>query len=117
MSKFVSNLQQKFIRKKLLSSVDSENLLVDIHFKENRKDLQFVDIGTKAKSILNEQTHQIEIVQDKLDKFRKDCLNFFFFFVRNDSSSGSLTFSWTSHKACSISSPLQKKRLWCHKCH
>ena len=40
----VSNLQQKFIRDKLLFGVDSENLLVDIHFKEYTKALQFVDI-------------------------------------------------------------------------
>ena len=31
-SKLVSNLQQKFIRKKFQSGVDSENLLVDIYF-------------------------------------------------------------------------------------
>ena len=55
------NSQQKFIREKLLSGVDSKNLLVDIHFKENRKALQLVDIGTIAKSILNEQTHQLKI--------------------------------------------------------
>ena len=77
MCKLVSNLQQKFIRKKLLSGVDSENLLLDIYFEENRKALQFVDIGTKAKSILNEQTHQLIIAQDKLDQFRKDSLNFY----------------------------------------
>ena len=57
--------------------MDSENLLVDIHFKENRKALQFVCIGTKAKSILNEQTHQLKIAQNNPDKFRKDCLNFY----------------------------------------
>ena len=34
MSKLVSNLQQKFVRKKLLSGVDSKILLGDIHFKE-----------------------------------------------------------------------------------
>ena len=79
MCKLVSNLQQKFDRKKLLSGVDSDNLLVDIPFKENRKALQFVNIGTKAKSILNEQTHQLKIAQDKLDKFRKDCLNFYLY--------------------------------------
>ena len=56
MCKLISNLQQKFIRKKLLSGVDSKNLLVDNHIKENSKALQFVDIGTKAKSILNKQT-------------------------------------------------------------
>ena len=48
MCKLVSNVQQKFIGKKLLSSVDSKYLLVDIYFEENRKALQFVDIGTKA---------------------------------------------------------------------
>ena len=79
MGKFVSNLQQKFIRKELLSGVDSETLLADIHFEENRKALQFVDIGTKAKSILHEQTRQLKIAQDKLDKFRKDCLNFYLY--------------------------------------
>ena len=36
MCKLVSNLQQKFIWKKLLSGVDSENLLVAIYFKKNR---------------------------------------------------------------------------------
>ena len=77
MGKLVSNLQQKFIHKKLLSGVDFRNLLVDIHLKENRKALQFVDIGTEAKSILNEQIQQFKISQDKLDKFRKDCLNFY----------------------------------------
>ena len=79
MSKLVSNLQQKFIRKKLLFGVNSKNLLVDIHFKENSKALQFVDIETKAKNILNEQTHQLKIAQDKLNKFRKDCLNFYLY--------------------------------------
>ena len=69
MCKLVSNLQLKFIRKKLLSGVDCENLSFNIHFKEKRKALQFVDIGTKAKSILNEQTPQLKIAQDKLDKF------------------------------------------------
>ena len=44
MCKLVSNLQQKFICKKLLSGVDSENLLGDIYFEKNRKVLQFVDI-------------------------------------------------------------------------
>ena len=56
--------------------MDFENLLDDIHFKENRKVLQFVDIVTKAKSIVNEQAHQLK---DKLDKFRKDCLNFYLY--------------------------------------
>ena len=74
--KLVPNLQQKFIRKKLLSGVDSENLLVAAHFKENRKALLFVGIGTKVKSTLNVQTHQLQIAQDNQDKFRKDCLNF-----------------------------------------
>ena len=77
MSKLASNLQQKFICKKLLFGVDSENLLVDIYFEENRKALQFVGIGTKAKSILIEQTHRLKIALDKLDKFLKDCLNFY----------------------------------------
>ena len=54
-------LQHKLIRKKLLSGVHSENLLIHIHFKKNWKALQFVDIGTKAKRILNEQTHQLKI--------------------------------------------------------
>ena len=79
MSKLVSNLQQKFICKKLLSGVDSENLLVYIYFEENRKALQFVDIGTKAKSTYHEETHQFKIEQDKLDKFQKDCLNFYLY--------------------------------------
>ena len=105
MSKLVSNLLQKFICKKLLSGVDSENLLIDIYFEENRKALQFVDIGTKTKCLINEQPHQLKLAQDKLDKFWKDCSEFVF--VRYDSSSVSLTFSHTSHKAYSISSPLQ----------
>ena len=37
------------------------NVSVDNRFKENRKALQFVDIGTKAKSMLNEHTHQLKI--------------------------------------------------------
>ena len=69
---------KKLIRKKLLSGVDYKNLLVDIHFVEKRKALQFVDPGTKAKSILNEQTHQLKIAQDKLE-FQKDCLNFYLY--------------------------------------
>ena len=56
--------------------MDSANLLVDLHFKENRKVLPFVDIGTKAKSIRNEETYQLKIAPDKLDKFQTDCLNF-----------------------------------------
>ena len=79
MCKLVSSLQQKFIGKKLLSGVDSKNIFVDIHFQENRKALQFVDIGTKAKNLLNELTHQLKIALDKLDKFRKDCLNFYLY--------------------------------------
>ena len=71
MCKLVSNLQQKFLRKKLLSGLDSENVSVDNRFKKNRKTLQFVDIGTKAKSILNEHTHQLKIAQDKLETFEK----------------------------------------------
>ena len=80
MFKHVLSLQQKFIRKKFLCGVDSETLLAGIHFKENRKVLQFVDIGTKAKSILNEQTHKLKIAQqDKLGRSRKDCLNFYLY--------------------------------------
>ena len=48
MCKLVSNLLQKFIRKKLQSGVDFENLLVDIFLNKNRKAFQFVDTGTKA---------------------------------------------------------------------
>ena len=51
--KLVSNLMEKFIPKRVLSGVESENLLVDIHLEETRKPLQFVEIGTKTKSNFN----------------------------------------------------------------
>ena len=37
MCKLASNLSAKFIRKRMLSGVESKNLLVDIYLKENRK--------------------------------------------------------------------------------
>ena len=54
-------MQQKVIRKKFLTGMDPENLLVDNHFKENGKALQFVDIGAKANSVLKKQTNQLKI--------------------------------------------------------
>ena len=58
----------------MLCGVELENLLFDIHIKENRKPSQFVEIGTKTMSILNKQTHLLEISQDKSDHFRKEYL-------------------------------------------
>ena len=109
MCKLASNLQQKFIHKKLLSGVDSESLVVDIYFEENRKALQFVDIGTKTKSILNKQTHQLKIAQNKLEKFRKDCLNFCLYTTTHLLDRLPFHVPVINLK----SSPLQKKQLWC----
>ena len=39
----------------MLSGVEFENSLVDIYLKENGKPLQFVEVGTKTRSILNEK--------------------------------------------------------------
>ena len=77
MCKLVSNLMGKFICKKMLSGVDSENLLVDIHLKTNRKPLSLIEVGTKAKGILNEQAHLLNVSQDKLQYLRKECLDFY----------------------------------------
>ena len=68
---------QKFIRKKVLSSVYTENLLIDIHFRDNIKPLSLVEVGTKAKSVLNEQTQLFENSKSKVDNFRKECINFY----------------------------------------
>ena len=77
MCKLISNLMQKFIRKKVLSSVYTENLLIDIHFRDNIKPLSLVEVGTKAKSVLNEQTQLFENSKSKVDNFRKECINFY----------------------------------------
>ena len=106
MGKLISNLQPNFICKMLLSGMNSENLFVDICFKKNRKALQFLDIGTKAKSILHKHTHQLKIAQDKLDKLKKNCLNFYMSPLTHRLDR--LTFLRTSHKACSISSTLKR---------
>ena len=55
MCKLVSILMRKLASKKLLSDADAEKLLVDIHLKENRKPLKFIEVGTKATGILYEQ--------------------------------------------------------------
>ena len=57
----------KIFRKNILSSVYTENLLIDIHFIENRKPLSLVEVGTKAKSVLDEQTQLFE--KSKVDNF------------------------------------------------
>ena len=50
MCKLVSNLMGKFIRKRMLSGVESKYLLLDIHLGENRKPLHFVEIRAKTSS-------------------------------------------------------------------
>ena len=72
MCKLVSNLQQKFIRKKLLSDVDSDNnLLIDIHFKENRKALQSVDIGTKQSAYLMNRKTSSKLLETSWTNFER----------------------------------------------
>ena len=100
MCKLDSHLMLKFIRKKVLSSVYTENLLIDIHFRENKKPLSLVEVRTKAKSVLDEQTQLFENFKSKVDNFRKECMHFYL------SATTHLLDRLPFNVACTVSSPM-----------
>ena len=103
------------IRKRMVSGVESENLVVDIHQKENRKSLQFVEIGTKTRIIVNEQTHLMEISQDKPYHFIKECLKLCLSAATYPLNR--LPFYASILKDAQYLYPCKKKQVLCHQCH
>ena len=71
---FLDRLLQKFIRKKILSADDSENVSIDVMKKENHKKLQLIQIGTKPRLLL---TASAFFTDEKLTSFRASCLSFY----------------------------------------
>ena len=71
MCELVSNLLQKFIRKKLVSGVDSENLLVDIHFKENWKVMSLLTLEQKQRAYLMNRHTNSKLLKTRWKNFEK----------------------------------------------
>ena len=74
MCKFLTGLLQKFIRKKILSADDSENVSIDVTKKENHKKLQLIEIGTKPQLLLTDSAF---FTDEKSTSFRPSCLSFY----------------------------------------
>ena len=74
MCKFLIGLLQKFIRKKIISADDSENVSIDVTKKENHKKLQLIEIGTKPQLLLTDSAF---FADEKSTSFRASCLSFY----------------------------------------
>ena len=74
MCKFLIGLLQKFIRKKIISADDSENVSIDVTKKENHKKLQLIEIGTKPQLLLTDSAF---FTDEKSTSFRPSCLSFY----------------------------------------
>ena len=75
MCKLISSLMKKFIKKKYLSDVDSENVNLDVTKKGNWKSLSQVELGVKAKLLFSD--HFFKNDNNNEDKVRIHCMQFY----------------------------------------
>ena len=77
MCRLISELMSKFLRKRALSTNDSDNLLIDIHKQENLKPVKCIEIGTKAKRVLGTFSDLPGTESETKKGFLKSCLAFY----------------------------------------
>ena len=70
----MNTLQRKFVKKSKLSDDITQNVYINVGEDKNIKPMSHIDVGTKAKILLSDNTI---MASDKEKKFHHDCLNFF----------------------------------------
>ena len=71
----ISSIMNKFIRNKYFLKVYSRNVNIDCFKTEHLKPIEFIHIGTKAKSSFSNNSFQSEEYKEKI--FCRECTNFY----------------------------------------